>query len=595
MRFRFSSVVLGLIATSAAYAQQDGEPVEPAAGAAAAVKPEEQAPPVSDAEAKAADELFEDGRKLYFQGKFLEAVEKLRQAAETNPSKTSYKLLLAKAHRELGQDDEAAKVFEAVVKDSPDHVEAALELAELLSPQKSPDRVIALLTPLLTRNHDYPLYRMLAAAHYQKESFGKAREYYEEAVRLNPRNRDDFYQLGNIYLAQKRFAKAGEAYETAGRLGYSSGVFHFKLASVYFNLRNYLGKVTTAEVPGGEPGAIANGLLLIEALPGKPNLFYVAGPKSAAFQAAKAQEQGIDVFDLRFLQANVYLAARHFDQADTAYAKLEEKVSKADAGLFWSQWAQASLGRDDYDKYLERLAKAIEAEPKVYKATMSDALVTVARRFQEQGDDAKYLDYLNRAVEENPLSARLHLMLGDAYWSGGEKPKAIQQYKLVLELEPEFPQRVRLLNRIRGQDDAALTTAKGGTVPTPPGLAKIAARCLLSGDPADSEFTLNYQGGKVHFCCEDCRQQFTADPGKYAAKANHHLYATGQAQAVTCAFTGRKLKPEITVSVSGVDLPLCCQGCQAKAEEVADGDDRIELIFSSEQFSKYFRVTAGGE
>lgn len=594
MKFRLSyAAVLGFSIAAAALAQEEGEPVEPADGAAA--KPAAKAPMVSEAEAKAADELFEDGRKLYFQGKFAESIDKFKQAAEANPAKTSYKLLLAKAYREVGQNDDAAEVFEAVIKDSPDHVEAAIELAELLSPQKSPDRVIALLTPLLSRNHDYPLYRMLAAAHYQKESFPKAREYYEEAVRLNPRNRDDFYQLGNIYLAQKRFAKAGEAYETAGRLGYTSGVFHFKLASVYFNLRNYLGKVTTAEVAGGEPGTINNGLLLIEAVPGKPTTFYVAGPKSAAFQAAKARAEGIDVFDIRFLQANIYLAARHFAQAEAAYAELAEKVSKADAGLFWSQWAQASLGSGDYDKYLERLAKAIEAEPKVYKATMSDALVTVARRYQEQGDDAKYLEFLNRAVVENPLSARLHLMLGDSYWSSGEKPKAIQQYKLVLELEPEFPQRVRLLNRIRGQDDAALTTAKGSTVPTPPGLAKITATCLLSGEAANPEFSLTYHGGKLHFCCESCQQAFTADPAKYAAKANHHLYATGQAQAVSCAFTGRKLKPEIKVSVGGVELPLCCQGCKKTAEEVADGDARIELIFSGEQFNKYFRVVGSGE
>ena len=35
--------------------------------------------------------------------------------------------------------------FEEILKANPEHVEAGIELAELLSPQKQPDRVIAVL------------------------------------------------------------------------------------------------------------------------------------------------------------------------------------------------------------------------------------------------------------------------------------------------------------------------------------------------------------------------------------------------------------------------------------------------------------------
>ena len=417
-------------------------------------------PSVSDAEAKAAEELFQDGRKLFFQSEFLEAIKKLAQAAEANPSKLSYKLLLAKAHRAVKQDTEATKVFEDIVKTNPEHVEAAIELAELLTPQKEPDRVIAILQPMIKLRRNYPLYHLLAEASYQKEDLGNARKYYEEAIKLNPRNRDDHYQLGNIYLAQKRFAKAGASYEQAGALGYTSGVFHFKLGSVYFNLHNYLGKVTTAQVASGTSGEISNDLYLIDPVPGQKDSFYVTGPRSAVFQIAKARAAGIDVFDIRFLEANVWLGAHHYAKADAVYKAIEEKVSKEDAGLFWSQWSQTALGLDDYDNYLARLQKAIDAQPAIYKATMSDALITVANRHNQRGDTAKYIEYLNKAVAHNPLSARLHLTLGDAYWTAGKRKEAIQQYKLVLELEPQFSQRVRLLNRIRGQEDTApLTTA----------------------------------------------------------------------------------------------------------------------------------------
>jgi tetratricopeptide (TPR) repeat protein len=335
------------------------------------------------------------------------------------------------------------------------------------------------LEPLLKFKHDYPLYHLLAMAYTQKEQLDKAREHFEEAVRLNPRSGTDYEHLANIYLAQKRFAKAAEAYEKAGGLGVDSAVYHFKLASVYFNLRNYLGVVTVAEVLGGKAGEIKNDLYLLEPAPitgadgapavanapagmrppvppsgpAKKDLFYVAGPKSAIYQAAKAQQMGVDMPQIRFLEANTWLSARRYAKADSLYKALEGKLEKADQGLFWFYWAQTALGLDDLDNYLSRLNKAIEAEPDVYKPTLADAYMTIANRYQARGDAKKYIEFVARAVETNPLSASLHLVLGDAYWQASQGKLAIEQYKLVLELEPDHSQRVRLLNRIRGEQD----------------------------------------------------------------------------------------------------------------------------------------------
>jgi Tfp pilus assembly protein PilF len=83
---------------------------------------------------------------------------------------------------------------------------------------------------------------------------------------------------------------------------------------------------------------------------------------------------------------------------------------------------------------------------------LADTHVTIATRYQQQGNTAKYIEHLAKAVAESPLSARLHLTLADAYWLENQRDKAIEQYKLVLELDPDHADRVRLLNRIRGQD-----------------------------------------------------------------------------------------------------------------------------------------------
>jgi tetratricopeptide (TPR) repeat protein len=406
----------------------------------------------SDDKAKQAESLFDAGRKLYFQGDYKAAAEKLAAAVAADASKTSYKLLLAKAYRQSDQADKATATLEEILKTNADHVEAGIELAELLSPQKQPDRVIAVLEPLLKYKHDYPLYHLLAEAHYQKEQLPQSRQYFEEAIKLNPQSAQDHYQLGNIYLAQQRFAKAAAVYETAGRLGFTSAAYHFKLASVYYNLHRYLGSVTTVEVRGGEPGQIKNDHYLIDAVPGQKETFYVATPQSAIFQVARAQALGIDIFEIRFLEANIWLSAKRFDKADRIYKELEAKVKPADAGLFWFYWAQAALGRHDYENYLGRLQKAIVTEPATYKPMLAEAFVAVANRYHQEGNSKHYLEYLAKAVSEYPLSARLHLTLGDAYWLENERSQATAQYKLVLELEPDHPDRVRLLNRIRGQE-----------------------------------------------------------------------------------------------------------------------------------------------
>jgi tetratricopeptide (TPR) repeat protein len=543
---------------------------------------------VSEVEAKAAEELFQAGRKEYFQGKHLDSIKTLKEAVEKNPMKSTYKLLLAKAHRAVKQDAQAIKVLEALIKANPEHVEAGLELAELLSPTKEPDRVIALLEPLLKFKHTYSLYHMLGEAHYEKEDLNPARKYFEDAIKLNPQNKEDHYQLGNVYLSQKRFARAGRSYRMASDLGMSSGVFHFKLASVYFNLHNYLGKISQSTVIGGKPGQTSGQFYLIDAVAGADDTFHAASPQSAIYQVAKSQELGIDIFAIHFLEANIWQNSHYYKKADAIYASLKEKVAKEDAGLFWAQWANTALGLDDYDGYINRLNKAIELQPDVYKPTLSDALKNVARRYQQRGKQADYIVFLKKAIDVNPLSASLHLTLGDAYWSATDRNKAIQQYKLVLELEPEYAQRIRLLNRIRGTTTSTKTTATA-TAGNDDNGKELAFMCVMSNQPSFAKFTMNYKGAKLYFCCDGCQEEFTTNLAKFSAKANHHLFVTKQAKMTKCPFTGRPLNPAFKTIVKGAEVTFCCSGCKAKTLKQKP-DEQVQSIFNNIVFSNSFRL-----
>jgi YHS domain-containing protein len=114
--------------------------------------------------------------------------------------------------------------------------------------------------------------------------------------------------------------------------------------------------------------------------------------------------------------------------------------------------------------------------------------------------------------------------------------------------------------------------------------------CPCSGQKAAADVTVDYNGGKVHFCCAKCAEKFSKDPAKYMAKANMQLVATGQAKQIACPLTGKPAKDDITVTVAGAEIHLCCGGCKAKLSKAAEAK-QIDLVYGK-NFDKGFKVAA---
>lgn len=106
-----------------------------------------------------------------------------------------------------------------------------------------------------------------------------------------------------------------------------------------------------------------------------------------------------------------------------------------------------------------------------------------------------------------------------------------------------------------------------------------ALKCPVSGKAVDASKTVDFNGGKVAFCCANCPKAFAADSKKYAGKANLQLVQSGQLKQVNCPLTGKPCAADKSVDVAGVKVGLCCGGCVAKASKVS-GDELITLIFS---------------
>lgn len=405
----------------------------------------------AEAEAKS-EKLFEDGRKALFQGDFESAVQLLGEAveADANGSKTIYRLHLARAHRYAKQPEESEKLLRAILKQFPDHVEAGQLLAEVLYTAERWEDLQAVLKPLLEFRHDYPTYHMLAEAAFNLENNEDARTYYREAIKLNPKSAPDQYQLANIYLAENRFALAAGAYEQAIQLGLDSSVLHYKLASAYFNLRNYFGRVTVITVASGKADELSGDWYLIEPVEGRKDAFRAAPKKSAIFQIAKAVQLGMKATpDVNMLLANVYLNGRRYEKAFELYQELGDQVVEEDRALHSYYFAQSALGVGKYDEYLSHLNEAVKLDPVAYESALVDAYLAVADRYNQSGDLEKYIEYLTLAVHQNPQTASLHLKLASALEESKKYGEAIQQWRMVLDLEPDHPRRTELLNLIK--------------------------------------------------------------------------------------------------------------------------------------------------
>jgi len=453
-KFHLLTVGFMLAACSApSLAEPEGADPQPEAEAAEAPAAEEEPSEAEPTEAEPAkpepEDLFSDGRDALFKGQYAKAIELLTKAVDADKTKTGYRLHLARAYRYAGKDDEAAGQLEGILKTSPDHVDAGQALAEIYSAAEKWQDVVRVLEPLLKYRHDYPTYHMLAEAQYNLDDHEKARKHYEEALKLNPQSASDHYALGNIYLSGNFFALAAGSYQSALRLGLDSPVLRYKLGSAYFNLRNYFGRISARQVASGAAGEINDRWYLIEPVPGRKDVFRCAPEASAVYQIAKAVADGIeDRPDIHVLRATIYLNARRYAKAYEMFTDIGPTVPDEDKALFYYYHAQAAFGTGQYDRYLELLGEAIKLDAAAYEATLVDAYLKVADQHNQAGKLQKYIEFLALAVSESPQTASLHLKLGYAHEEAQQYEKAIAQWRMVLDLEPDHPQRMKLLNLI---------------------------------------------------------------------------------------------------------------------------------------------------
>lgn len=289
---------------------------------------------------------------------------------------------------------------------------------------------------------------------------GRTREYYllaeaYEQAGHPDRAADTHVRLGDAYAATGRHAVAVDAYEHAGRLGRDGPDYHLRLARSHYALKQYLGAVTKRRIAGGVPDRVVDGYYLLRPVPDRDDMWFVCPPESAIYHIRCIDAAGSTSTAARLLEADVWLAVKQPSRALRIYGSIESEVPAGQKADYYYHSAQAALGADDLNEYIRRLRRAIELAPDRYGHTELTAYTTLAERYSQRGDLERYTDYLKLACELAPRSGDLHYQLGNAYWEADDRVAAARQWQIALELDPDHPDRDRMLQLIRDQQGSS--------------------------------------------------------------------------------------------------------------------------------------------
>jgi hypothetical protein len=119
-------------------------------------------------------------------------------------------------------------------------------------------------------------------------------------------------------------------------------------------------------------------------------------------------------------------------------------------------------------------------------------------------------------------------------------------------------------------------------------------KCILNGKKsAKASAFVDYQGGKVYFCCGNCVKAFKADmqlkdKAKHTAKANHQLVVTGQFTQKGCPISGGAVNASKVAEIGGAKVAFCCGNCLGKVNSAQGLEAKADLVFSKAAFAKGF-------
>ena len=347
---------------------------------------------------------FENGRMEVgdFYGRmrdYAKAREVFLKGAETDEkNRDSYRLKLALLEVAQSRPQEALKIVEQVLKDSPKNDDALSMRASLqlqIGEKTQTQAAITELQSLIGRMPANPVIRYnLAKAYQGRGEYDAARVQYSEALKLRPDFVAAHIGIGQVFLAKRDFGKALEAGEAILKL---------------------------------DPNSMFGRVIKANALINSGNV------RQARLELEGYMKSYPDAPDLQFQMALVNFFEGHFQEAETAFLKLRERfpndirLAYAIAEVYMrTNKAEAAL------KFLVDEKKRFPDNLEVNKAVGNVAMRTGVLDTAEQ--EYRYL------ITKEPRNLEMYLRLGETLRRKGQTQASIDVLRKGQQLNPNDPQ-----------------------------------------------------------------------------------------------------------------------------------------------------------
>lgn len=339
------------------------------------------------------------------------ALELLQRADKKKPTDLLLQLRLADGFNLLGRIDEAARLYEAIVKrlpdTSPQYDSVHAKLADIYLHNHDPKRAAEQLEVIVRDNPtDAQTYYVLGGIAYDATNYTKAAEYFRNAILFSPEFEAAYYNLATALLGSNKPGDALETLERARRRFPQNFTDEYLSGVAYSQEKDYtnaLQHFTAAEViaRNGDPKRLTDE-------------FY--------FQLGATCER-----------------AGRYEQAEKYFLKSLDLAPDSPETLNYLGYMWA-----DHDEKLERardlIARAVKADPK--NAAYLDSMAWVLYKLQQP---KPALDYALKAIRfSEEEDATLYDHLGDIYSALHLNDKARQAWSKSLSLEANDSVRKKL-------------------------------------------------------------------------------------------------------------------------------------------------------
>lgn len=207
-----------------------------------------------------AEETFRAAKKAEFQGDVAEAQAKYKAALQLAPQVKDYAMALATLYIRQKQLGEARDVLEAALQYHTDDMDLLNEMGKIAILQKDESRALGYFKKALP----VAVLSNYASTLRRANQMDQAEIIYKLAISANPHDSDLQFNLGNLYLNQKRYTDAQVQFMEALKLKPQFAEAHFHLGLAQAEQGNY-------------PFAVASFKEYLKLMPEAPNRDSVEG------------------------------------------------------------------------------------------------------------------------------------------------------------------------------------------------------------------------------------------------------------------------------------------------------------------------------